>query len=100
MDWTRKVKPVTVIKSVMEVLRKAKLVTKKSDENYIVHFKRFKLTQFSSDEDEIIEEVKLDHQREALIRAIVRGEKPTRSGTTRISRRRKRFTDKRQIELI
>jgi hypothetical protein len=89
------------VKSVLEFLVKAKLATRKKDDSYVVHFRRFKLNRFNSETEDEIKELRLDHQREGMINAIVRGDKTKRiiKGRPHRGGRKTRF-DKNQLTLL
>lgn len=88
----------SLLRDVLKVLCKAKLAEQKSEGEYIVHFRRLRLANVEDGEEG--EELKLDHVKEALIRAIVRGEFLKRSSGVRIGRSGRRTSDKNQLNLL
>ncbi len=88
----------SLLRDVLKLLCKAKLAEQKAEGDYIVHFRRFRLINVEDGEE--AEELKLDHVKEALIRAIVRGELPKRGSCVRIRRRSSRTNDQNRLSLL
>jgi len=83
------------LRDVLGILCKAKLAHRKSSEEYTIHFRRLRLSSVVEHED--AEELRLDHVKEVLIRAIVRGELPKGLRAPRIVRRNRQEDGKNQF---
>ncbi len=90
----------TLMKRVLEILSKAKLAKKKNEEAFEIHFRKLRVVEADEADEEITEERKLDHVKEALIRAIARGDRPGRISGGRLPRRRRGAADKNQLPLL
>jgi hypothetical protein len=88
------------MKRVLEILSKAKLAKKKNEEAFEIHFRKLRVIEVEEADEEITEERKLDHVKEALIRAIARGDRPSKISGGRLPRRRKAAADKNQLPLF
>jgi hypothetical protein len=84
------------LENVLSLLIKAELVEKKSNGAYKIYYRKFHPQQIGDNTAESVEEYKLDHTKEGIIDALIRGSRPKTIRSGRIPRTRRKGNDKNQ----